>query len=82
MIGTGIMVEKKTINKTIERFVRYIVAILGIYEAVAIVTQRVPTLSRICWEARKHRLFRFLLWLFVGFLVDHLLNVPPTPMGK
>jgi len=44
------------------------------YEVVALIfdDDRVPPLTRIAWKWREHRVYRFVLWLLIGWLIDHL----------
>lgn len=44
------------------------------YEIVAIVSRRVPTITAICHTVSRTRIGRFLLWLWLGFVVDHFVE--------
>jgi hypothetical protein len=62
---------------SIERHLRYPVAALCAYETFAIMTNRVPTVSNICW---KHRI---LIPVLLGGLAVHLIvphNIAPPLM--
>ncbi len=56
-----------SIGRTIERSLRYPVAIVCAYEAFAIFTRKVPTISSICWD---HNVFTPII---LGGLAAHLI---------
>jgi len=43
------------------------------YEAVAILTGQVPTITSLCWRARNTWTGRVVIWLGMGYLAYHLL---------
>ncbi len=55
------------LGKTIERHLRYPVAVLCAYEVFAIMTNKVPTISAICWKQK------ILIPVLLGGLAVHLL---------
>ena len=59
------------------KFQRNVVAALGIYEAFAIVTTKVPTISAICWRLRDDPRARGALFLGWGWLTFHLFTEQP-----
>ena len=56
-----------SIGRKIERSLRYPTAVLCAYETVAILTNKVPTISHICWKQK------VLIPLLLGGLALHLL---------
>jgi hypothetical protein len=60
------------------RFQRAIVATLGVYEAAAITTGRLPTISYTAWWLRDSRWGRLVLFLVWGWLTFHLFTEGPT----
>ncbi len=43
------------------------------YEIVALITDRVPTITSIIQSTSRLRFGRFALWLWLGFIVDHFI---------
>ena len=57
------------------RYVRPIIAFLGFYESVAIVTDKLPTISRMLKVLRRTRSGQFILWGLWGWFTAHIFAV-------
>jgi hypothetical protein len=44
------------------------------YEVFALATGKVPALTHLAWRARTHKVWRIVLWLALGWLLDHVLG--------
>jgi hypothetical protein len=53
---------------------RAVIAAGCAYEIVAVATDRVPTITAIVKMAGRLRFGRFVLWLWLGFIVDHFIE--------
>lgn len=53
---------------------RSVIAAGCVYEIVALVTDRVPTITEIVKMSGRLRFGRFILWLWLGFIVDHFIE--------
>ena len=53
---------------------RYVIAAGCCYEVVALVTDKVPTITAIVKMSGRFRFGRFALWLWLGFIVDHFIE--------
>ena len=53
---------------------RYTIAAGCVYEIVALVTDRVPTITAIVKMSGRFRYGRLILWLWLGFIVDHFIE--------
>lgn len=50
----------------------WLVAALSAWELVALVSGRIPTITRVWHRLRDHKVGRLALWLALGWLVEHL----------
>lgn len=57
---------------------RNAIAALGVYEAIAITTCRVPTISAVAWKLREHTKLRAILFILWGWLSFHIFTEGPT----
>ena len=51
------------------------------YEIVALVSDRVPTISEVVLAVSQHRVGRFAAWMFVGGWAAHYLAPPASPLS-
>jgi hypothetical protein len=51
-----------------------VLVVLGgcVYEIVAILSRKIPTITSIAHRLRVHHVGRFALWLLFGWLIEHL----------
>lgn len=53
-----------------------VVAVVSLYEFLAITTRKTPTISRITWNHYPKWYGKFATWMVLGWLVDHLVRAP------
>lgn len=52
-----------------------LVVIAGcLWELIALITHRLPTITSVIWALRDRRWGRFLVWLFLGWALEHFLG--------
>lgn len=57
---------------------RNVIAALGVYEAIAIMTCRMPTISALAWKMREDQKLRAVLFVLWGWLSFHIFTEGPT----
>lgn len=50
----------------------WVVAGACTYEVFSLATGKVPPLTHIAWKARTHKIYRFVLWLVLGWFIEHI----------